>query len=803
MGGIMTMRIQKKFKQGMAMTAAISLMAGSSLGLAGCKEAQAQEDAPDTVAVENEETSEDASGGTDVAMGRYLEEDIPVPEDCGSIECMEILDDGTMAICYYSTDGEMLYTDSKDEGATWETGTSLYDLMNLDSETYSCSFPKISKEGGIFANVSEYIDKETYETGNTQFYYVTPKREVKKLDIGDLADSYVIGCEFTSRNTVILQIIGNGLAEVSLEDGSIVAQYEKGSSMNTFTVMGNRLIVINSDYIHYYDIETGKPIDEPTALTEQISSNEKNLQMTGVGSASLVFTQGDEEDSLFYIDSNGMYRYAFGGSVVEQIIDGSLNSISSPDIQFVDLVRNSEGRFYLTAKDYSNGTSNTGRILKYEYSKDTPSVPDTELKIYSLKDDTMMRQVAAVFQKKYPDIYLSLETGVSGDDAITTTDALKNLNTEIMAGKGPDIIILDGIPEDTYVEKGILMDISDILNKIDESEGFLSNIKDAYTEEDGSIYRMPVKFGIPMIQGKKEDIDTITDLKTFADAVEAHQEEYSAWHMPNDVMGSAEQLLKSLSDVCASAWTKEDGTLDEAAISEYLEQANRMYQAAQKATRELEEATGEALDFSYYSEVGKSMFGVSTDALGLLGGYSIFGLGGLYSADNLASVNTVEREDTSLASRLWNGQAQNIFIPMEVIGISAKSREPEAAEKFLQFLFSEEGEAVGKESGFPVNKAAFEGNTCWDLGGVDGVISTTSTYNSETGVENYLEIRVPTEEAIRNIKEIAPTLTTPAASNEIILNAVSGNGARYLKGECSLEEASNAIIKEVNLYLAE
>ena len=47
-----------------------------------------------------------------------------------------------------------------------------------------------------------------------------------------------------------------------------------------------------------------------------------------------------------------------------------------------------------------------------------------------------------LFQKKYPDVYVNIETGMSGDDSVTDTDALKVLNTEIMAGTGPDVLLL-------------------------------------------------------------------------------------------------------------------------------------------------------------------------------------------------------------------------------------------------------------------------------------------------------------------------------------------------------------------------
>ena len=91
-----------------------------------------------------------------------------------------------------------------------------------------------------------------------------------------------------------------------------------------------------------------------------------------------------------------------------------------------------------------------------------------------------------------------------------------------MAGKGPDILILDGISSETYAEQGMLEDLSGILKEA----GLLDNIESAYTKEDGSIYEMPVKFGIPMIEGNKEDVQAVTDLASLADVLTKHKDEY-------------------------------------------------------------------------------------------------------------------------------------------------------------------------------------------------------------------------------------------------------------------------------------
>ena len=56
---------------------------------------------------------------------------------------------------------------------------------------------------------------------------------------------------------------------------------------------------------------------------------------------------GDEDNSLFYVDDRGLYRYVFGGNVVEQLIDGSLNSLSAVNKAFSAIVGRGGRRFVL------------------------------------------------------------------------------------------------------------------------------------------------------------------------------------------------------------------------------------------------------------------------------------------------------------------------------------------------------------------------------------------------------------------------------------------------------------------------
>ena len=688
-----------------------------------------------------------------------------------------------------------MIADSEDGGQSWKALEPINEKLgiNLDAGgVINMPAPAISVKGDIFFCV--YVQEDENSEGMSVYYHMSPEGEVNKLDFSGLSeDFYVFNCKFTKQGTLLLQTL-EGLIEVNPEDGSKIYEYENGNRIEFFNVAGNKLAIVIDGSVHYYNIETKEPIEGGDVLSEHMGSNPENMMVISTSCVPVLFCEGDEEDAVFYADHRGLYRFAFGGNVVEQVMDASLNSMGAPDTSFVNLSRDKDGVFYLTYRGEGESLS----VLKYVYSKDTPAVPDTELKLYSLKENSFMKQVAAVFQKKYPDIYLNIETGMSGEDAITSTDAIKTLNTEIMAGKGPDIVILDGISENTYIEKGMLADLSGLL----KDAGILDNVKEAYTQEDGSIYCMPSKFGIPMIMGKKDEVSNVKDLKTMADILEAHMDEYGLEKQPISFSMSAGYLLASMAEVSYPAWLDEQGALNEAAVREYLEQVNRIYSSGKTSAKEMMERydlSEEQMEQSYV----RDYFSVSANAMSMKYGKEILGPGLLLSQRGFASMYSAEKDEPSVTHALWNGQSANCFTPLMVAGISAKSTQKEAAEKFIQFLFSEEGQNIPSDCGLPVNETVYDGMDYWIVGEVDDAIAQASSSNSETGEMMELITIQPPEEAIIEVQKLGKMVTQPVAANEIILNAVVSSGSRYLKGEISLDEACNSITQEVNLYLSE
>ena len=234
-------------------------------------------------------------------------------------------------------------------------------------------------------------------------------------------------------------------------------------------------------------------------------------------------------------------------------------------------------------------------------------------------------------------------------------------------------------------------------------------------------------------------------------------------------------------------------------MTEYLEQANRIYQTGKTGIDALK-----AQGFAVYSIGERNMMSdISASAISVLGGYYKLSAGRLLSPDGLAFLYSAEQEEPNLTHSLWNGQAQNCFIPEQTVGISAKAAEPEAAEKLVEFLFSKEGQETGASEGFPVNEAVYDCEEYWAVGDENGNLGTLGSGNVDTGEYIEFDIVRADEKTTKRVQELGKTLTQPSEQNEIILEAVASNGSRYLEGEISLEEAAKGAIQQVNLYLSE
>ena len=720
--------------------------------------------------------------------GRYMEKEILLPETgCVSVEEICFLEDGTFRAVYRDEDALLKIADSQDKGKTWTAPRDLHTELFPGEKMKEPVSAALCSDGGIFS----------LWYGEDAAYYQSADGEKREIPLAEYAGNgmEIYDAAFTASGSVIL-MGKDAIYEISAKDGGLLRTYEKGNTVLDFGIVGNRLVVFVNDTIHYYDTETGEPLTDESVLTEELYLKKDQSETETASSHSVVMT-GSDEEGILYVNRGGMYLYYPGGTMVEQLFEGQETSVGLPETGLMDVETDEEGRVYLAASDVSSEKPE-GKIYCYQFDGEA-SVAETELEIYTLLMDPYIEQAAVMFQKEHPEIRIEIQEGMTGKDGVTATDAIKNLNTEIMAGEGPDVMLLDGLLEEDYIEKGMLEDISGIV----ESAGILENIRDVYTEEDGAVYRMPLRFGIPMIAGKAEDVDMADDLTSLKDMVKKHKADFSSDFFSAYKARVPQIFLTSLFELSSPSWMKKDGRVDEEKVREFLELTYEIYHADKEYEGYAEDTSdSEEKETRWYEKNRRQEASPAMDLLLMRAEKQLFSYGYLFSLDHIFLMNTVETENPEFTHRLFNGQEKNCFAPELILGISAAAREKEAAQMFVEFLFSEEQQKNGKEAGFPVRKSVYESDEYWELGREGSFEGASSaTYNGET--TEIINVLHSSDSQLKEIRELGKTLTTPVGRNRVLLDAVKKAGVPYLKNETDLDQAVRETISQVNLYLSE
>lgn len=512
----------------------------------------------------------------DGAMGRYLETDValPEPEGGGLGEDMVRTNDGGLRVALGCADGVQLW-DSKDGGESWELAAALPEAY---AEFYFVELALCADGGGAGVGMIQKglwnengagseakTEEEEAETSigwdDYEYYFISFDAE-GNAQARLLEDSENIGSlAFSRGGRLIATSYGGNCMILDRTDGSVLN--ELSDMTNRIAACGEEALLLKPSELQRYDLESGEPLERDQALEEALFAGGASYEVVSSTGSPIVFAE-DEEGRFYYCTENGIYSHTMGGSTVEQVVDGSLNSISDPTLTLVAM-EVMDGSFYLLCAD---GNMNF-KLQKYTFDEAISSVPQRELTVYSLEENSGIRQAAVTFQKMYPDTYVNYEVGMSGEDGITVSDALRTLNTDILAGNGPDLLVMDGMSVGTYIGKGMLTDLSGIINEIQESDGLLENIAHTWQQED-VLPAVPVRFGIPMVAGDREIVNSTENMNSLM--------ELAAEPGVLNLVDVA-QIAEILYYTCAGSWKQEDNTINQELLMEYVNSVKQIYDA--------------------------------------------------------------------------------------------------------------------------------------------------------------------------------------------------------------------------------
>ncbi|MDE7297320.1 MAG: extracellular solute-binding protein [Lachnospiraceae bacterium] len=314
---------------------------------------------------------------------------------------------------------------------------------------------------------------------------------------------------------------------------------------------------------------------------------------------------------------------------------------------------------------------------------------DKMLTVYSLAESELVHELIAGFQTMYPGVEIRYETGEAGLSAFEQADAL---TARLMAGNGPDVLIMDGLPANTYQNRGFLADLSPALASVREE--LQQNILSAY-ETDGGSFMLPVRYSVPVAVVKKQNAEVVGSLNKLMRYSGLQRGGVCAWGY------SRKDFVELVYYNYTPEFILPDGSADEQDIRrESIELGNFLIWT--KWLLENEKVKAGNQEHTYFTE-GENTIGLFREEVELMFmPLSRMGQLRFYNPCVLAAgYGNIRYGATSL--QLMDG----IFFPEGLLGINAQSENRELAEQFVKAAFSFEMQSeYTAETGFQTNGRA-------------------------------------------------------------------------------------------------
>ena len=621
----------------------------------------------------------------EIPMGRYADREVKLPG--AGFEYMHPCPEGS----YYLFGNDVDLTHVAADGTVdsdkwgWENNANIHVKFSYG----------VSDEGAvIFGYTPMFYSDEEYEAFAAEgeyrylYYYVNEEGDRHPLELygSDYQKATNLEKFAFAPDGRVYAASASCVYRINVESGETESLFTTQSQIKEFAFVGNTMVALDTEKAYLYDMAGEKLLEDNNVLNEFAASHQSGRIVLAVADQVVDAADGDHSTVLYLACRTGLYRYVWDGSVIEQIADGQMVALgdSQYDPYALQILDNEQFRVYFSGN----------YMVEMYYDEALPARPSKELTVYSLEENGRIRYAGRLFQKEHPDVLVKYETGIDGDNAVSREDALKNLNTKILAGEVPDVIILDNIDMEQYADKGVLKELDDFLAPYEEERILYQNILEGMRmTETNKIYGVPLTVELPLYLGEKKYVNDMQGLEGMIAGAELAREE----HPDGPLIDTPcqENLFNIIIPICLPAWTGEDGSLDTDSLTKFYESAVRLWELdsegfSEEGRLKWQQALAEETDLA------NIMFGQYEDFYGI--GETWINLGYLknawYGVTNLHTRMENYRNDYSYYKKLddevvygrMTGQAGNIYRARTITGLCEQAAEPELAEE-LQWLF--------------------------------------------------------------------------------------------------------------------
>lgn len=690
--------------------------------------------------------------------GRYQESSVPMPGDRNGVAVgMWVHTNGTMDYLvkdsldnsaafrhYRSNDGQ----DWTEESADWskqlsgkeeffttsEDGTLFY-IENKSTDPKGLSGPYEFWKAPLNGTpqMMNLTSLSTYDQKNAQV-------NIRAFEAFPQNRLLVSGVFISGPNT------GNNFAILyNSQDGTKIADLDNFFS-DTYSANQNTLFSVTRDgEVSAVALSDGHKSDQYSA---SLSSNEPIMQFTV-----------DKDGNIYYLTKTGLNKLITGGSIAETIMNSSEFSFGSPAYVCTYLGLNVNGDFYMTlnSPDAQNGT--LGALFRYHYNQDIPSVPDKTLTVFSLNDSTIVRAAVTTFQQKNPDVLVNFEAAFSNgsSDPTAVQDALSQLNTKLLAGNGPDVLILDGMPWESYANKGFLED----LNGKVSTDGVFQAAAKAFVR-DGKTFAVPVQCSLPVLFGKTSELDKINSLDDLVAEAKT----------PGQTLLAADNLRELFNILYAASSPALMDTktgVNTEALSKFLTSLKGIADIDGVSSKDAPAPTIDP-DNIEYLKAGLTSFTGGTARLGYI------------QLEDVGMISFSLGSGEENGMKILPGLSQNAFLPKTEAAIVSNSKQKDLAAGFINTMLSPALQEYNTHDGLPVLMEA-----------ADKQIQANNDMNVKNGFQA-LDI---------NMSQVLGGLSTAVVQDPIVTEKVYDSAKQYCAGGLTLDAAISKIQQDLNQYLQE
>ena len=717
-----------------------------------------------------------AASPDEVQKGRYVETELSLPEEWKDKNISQIFRSGDELhfLVAGGSEGQTTLEEWKlGEGDTLTEVTKDWlkalpegkDLENSDSFTLLQD-----AEGNQYLYGNCYRDEESssahlWKEVDGNALDITPQKWLEPMDMDGYRfydtpqyvtlteDGLLVGLSYFSLDVVLAQ------------DGSLVSSQESDSLIDSGTLADNKWVSAVGDTLYLAQADEQGNVNGLLQMQLDGSNGAKSKGEIPFSqdSYSSAYFSVLEDGTVYAADADGFFRCDVGDTNWQKLLQGIDTGFSLSDQWCRDIVALSDGSVYAWF-----GSESGDKIMIYRYDPDAVTEVTEELTLYTVEESFFLQQAAVQYHKQHPEILIHVDAAISMTDKYSGNadyqQIYQDLNTSLTSGNGPDLMVMDHLKLDTYASKGLLLDLQEILQPMEEDGTLLSNITTAYQEADGRRYAVPLQFGLLLAVGRDVQPEEMSSMDAIAKAVSGKTESYMGDRTCGELVEEFYPLI--VDDILQNRQVNRD------TLHPWLEDLKKIADNCGILPSRKEGRAANIWD------LGSDVRLVLQETDGFNEAMMPYAVAELLNA-NVASM-------------------ENAFYPKMIIGINSRSEHVETAKDFLRFALSEELQSVDTYEGFPVNAKALETQAAADR----SMAEAYTTYDIDGSTVEFA-IKSYSEETANHLMELCQAATLCLKEDTQIETSLTESLQAYLNGQASVEEAMDAVEGSLKMYLAE